>query len=140
MIKIASPKENRRVCAHHIVTMLSLHCRPPHPVPAVPYAVRLRTMSLIPGNPDLDENSSQMSDGEPWGWFDEMDDVGVIGNGSHPHIPPVTKATPPYILTVRFLLVRVSFHCSGLGPTRETIFEKIGCESFGVAKLKLKSL
>lgn len=45
--------------------------------------------------------SSQISDGEPWGWFDEMEEVGGDGVGGAPAATPVVKATPPYILTVR---------------------------------------
>lgn len=44
-----------------------------------------------------------MSDGEPWGWFDEMEEVvgECEGGGGAPAATPVTKPTPPYILTVR---------------------------------------
>lgn len=46
------------------------------------------------------QTNSQISDGEPWGWFDEMEEVGGEGGGGAPAATPVTKPTPPYILTV----------------------------------------
>ena len=60
---------------------------------------------------------SQMSDGEPWGWFDEMEEVGGEAGGGAPAATPVTKPTPPYILTVRLSL--------GVPPLPATCFRNL---------------
>ena len=48
---------------------------------------------------------SKMSEGEPWGWFDEIEDAGAEGGGGGATGPSTTKATPPYILTVSLAVV-----------------------------------
>ncbi|CAB1107470.1 unnamed protein product [Ectocarpus sp. CCAP 1310/34] len=62
-------------------------------------------------------SSGQMSDGEPWGWFDEIEDpTGGEGGGPAPHAPPVTKATPPYILTESLSTQRLWRETAGKRP------------------------
>ncbi|CAM9964916.1 unnamed protein product, partial [Hapterophycus canaliculatus] len=60
--------------------------------------------------------NSQISDGEPWGWFDEMEDVGGDGGGHAPAVPPVAKATPPYILTESLSTQRLWRETAGKRP------------------------
>ena len=44
---------------------------------------------------------SQPSDGDSWGWFHEFGDIGgTLGGSPDTADPPVSKATPSYILTV----------------------------------------
>ncbi|CAM9845553.1 unnamed protein product [Pylaiella littoralis] len=59
---------------------------------------------------------SQMSDGEPWGWFDEMDDIGGDGGVGPPATPHVTKVTPPYILTESLSSQRLWRETAGKRP------------------------
>eukprot|EP00752_Nemacystus_decipiens_P018190 g16320.t1 len=61
-------------------------------------------------------SSSQMSDGEPWGWFDEMEEVGGDGGGGVPTATPVTKPTPPYILTESLSTQRLWRETAGKRP------------------------
>ncbi|CBJ33192.1 conserved unknown protein [Ectocarpus siliculosus] len=62
-------------------------------------------------------SSGQMSDGEPWGWFDEIEDpAGGEGGGPAPDAPPVTKATPPYILTESLSTQRLWRETAGKRP------------------------
>ena len=44
---------------------------------------------------------SQPSDGDASGWFVELEDGGgALGEGPGTANPPISKATPPYILSV----------------------------------------
>ncbi|CAM9630027.1 unnamed protein product, partial [Ectocarpus sp. 12 AP-2014] len=62
-------------------------------------------------------SSGHTSDGEPWGWFDEIEDpAGGEGGGPAPHAPPVTKATPPYILTESLSTQRLWRETAGKRP------------------------
>lgn len=63
-------------------------------------------MNLVPR---LDENS-QLSDGEPWGWFDELENDGHAGHGGP--VPTTTKTTPAYILTVGKPSQKTGRNCS----------------------------
>ena len=48
---------------------------------------------------------SQPTDGDEWGWFVELEDGGgALGEGPGAADPPTSNATPPYILSVGWLV------------------------------------
>ncbi|CAN0203829.1 unnamed protein product, partial [Ascophyllum nodosum] len=75
--------------------------------------------SSVGSSPDLprESSTSQLSDRDPWGWFDELEDSGgALGGAPGAAGPPVTKATPIYILTESLAVQRLWRETSGRRP------------------------
>ncbi|CAM9806479.1 unnamed protein product, partial [Ascophyllum nodosum] len=75
--------------------------------------------SSVGSSPDLprEGSTSHLSDGDPWGWFDELEDSGgAVGGAPGAAGPPVTKATPTYILTESLSVQRLWRETAGRRP------------------------